>query len=102
MCSSDLVCVENLEGVQFATLVPLADALGVRVVQIAGGEGAPMGAALVAGLGVGMFDDLDRTAREWIKTGKATAPDRALAGHYAKRLARYERLLDAMNRWSES
>jgi xylulokinase len=79
-----------------------ADALGVRVVQIAGGEGAPMGAALVAGLGVGMFDDLDRTAREWIKTGKATAPDRALAGHYAKRLARYERLLDAMNRWSES
>jgi xylulokinase len=77
-----------------------ADALGVRVVQIAGAQGAPMGAALVAGFGVGLFKDLDAAARAWIKTGRATLPERKLAGHYARRLARYERLLEGLNQWS--
>ncbi|MBM3861897.1 MAG: xylulose kinase [Verrucomicrobia bacterium] len=77
-----------------------ADALGVRVVQIAGAQGAPMGAALVAGFGVGLFKDLDASARAWIKTGRVTLPQRKLAGHYARRLARYERLLEELNQWS--
>ncbi len=80
-----------------------ADALGVHVVQIAGAQGAPMGApmgvALVAGFGVGLFKDLDAAARAWIKTGRVTLPERKLAGHYARRLVRYEGLLELLNKW---
>lgn len=74
-----------------------ADVLGVRVVKVARSEGAPVGAALVAGLGVGCFRDLDEAAGRWIETGDATVPDRRKAGYYARRLERYERLLNRLN-----
>ena len=79
-----------------------ADALGVRVVQMTRQEGAPMGAALLAGYGVGLLKSLDGAASDWIKTGNVVRPDRKLAGHYRNRLARYERLLDVMHSWSEN
>jgi xylulokinase len=77
-----------------------ADALQTRVVQVSRAEGAPLGAALLAGWGVGLFDNLDAAARAWIKTGQAVCPDPALAAHYRGRLAGYERLLDQMDGWS--
>ena len=78
-----------------------ADALGVRIVQIARTEGAPLGAALLAAFGVGLVPDLDRAASRWIAAGRVTQPDRALAPYYRVRLARYERLLAALNDWSQ-
>jgi xylulokinase len=78
-----------------------ADVLQLPVVQIAHPEGAPLGAALLAGFGVGVFPDLDRAARKWIATGRRTAPDRKHARHYARRFDRYQELLELLNHWSE-
>jgi xylulokinase len=77
-----------------------ADVLGCPVTQMTRPEGAPLGAALVAGLGVGIFTDLHATATTWIKTGCMTAPDRKKTGYYGKRLAKYQNLLKEMNQWS--
>jgi sugar (pentulose or hexulose) kinase len=78
-----------------------ADALGVQVVQITRPEGAPLGAALLAGYGVGLFRNLDATAKRWITTGHVVRPDRRLTPHYAQRLARYRRLLELLNQWGK-
>ena len=77
-----------------------ADALGVPVVQIERHEGAPLGVALLAGHGVGLFPDLDAAARRWITTGRVFEPDRTQTGHYAARLDRYRRLLDLLQDWT--
>ena len=78
-----------------------ADVLGCRVVRIERGEGAPLGVALLAGFGLGLFPDLDAAARRWVKTGQASKPRRLWRDHYAVRLRRYEALLDTLNSWSE-
>ena len=59
-----------------------ADALGMPVVQITRPEGAPLGAALLAGFGVGLFRSLDSAAGDWIQTGHVVRPDRKQAAHY--------------------
>jgi xylulokinase len=74
-----------------------ADVLGVPVVQIRGGGGAPLGSALVAGLGVGVFRDLDAAAAGWIRTGVVTEPDPRRAEICARRIARYQALLAALD-----
>ncbi len=79
-----------------------ADALGIRVVQMTRQEGAPMGAALLAGFGAGRFNNLNSTAKDWITTGTAVRPNRKLAQHYAQRLHQYETLLELMRQWSEN
>lgn len=77
-----------------------ADALATRVVRVNRSEGAPLGSALLAGYGAGLFKDLDATARSWIGTGREFKPDRRVAGHYSARLDRYQRLLLTLNAWS--
>ncbi|MCU0959450.1 MAG: FGGY family carbohydrate kinase [Pirellulaceae bacterium] len=79
-----------------------ADVLGVPLVQVSRHEGAPLGAALLAGYGVGLLPDLAAAASAWIKPGKAVRPNRRLRRHYAQRLARYTTLLDALRTWSTS
>ncbi|MFZ4397457.1 MAG: xylulokinase [Kiritimatiellia bacterium] len=79
-----------------------ADALNCRVLQIAASEGAPMGAAMLAGFGVGLLEDLDQAASKWIETGSATSPNRRLARLYETRYRRYVDLLNKMNEWSET
>ena len=61
-----------------------------------------MGAALLAGFGVGLFANLDQTASAWIQLGKTVTPNRDLLEHYGQRLARYERLLNVLGDWAES
>ncbi len=78
-----------------------ADALQIPIVRVTRGEGAPLGAALLAGYGVGLIGDLDDAARQWIRTGDTVQPDPALATHYRLRVDRYRRLLDAMQNWSD-
>jgi sugar (pentulose or hexulose) kinase len=72
-----------------------ADALGAPVVQAVSG-GAPVGAALLAGFGAGLFKDLGKTAETWIEKGARTPPRRKHAAYYSKRSAAYRALLDAM------
>ena len=70
-----------------------ADALQLPVRRIARSEGAPLGAALLAGYGVGLFRSLRTTANRWIAVGERIKPNRHLASYYAERAARYEVLL---------
>ncbi len=79
-----------------------ADALEIKIVRVSRAEGAPLGAALLAGYGAGLLADLDAAARSWIKTEKPVRPVRGTAGHYRARLARYRQMLDWAHAWSES
>ncbi len=78
-----------------------ADTLGSRVVQINRGEGAPLGAALLAAYGAGLLKDINKAAGQWIGIGKVTRPNRRLFHYYQGRLSRYVALLEALNGWSE-
>lgn len=78
-----------------------SDALGINVVQVSRPEGAPLGAALLAGYGAGLFTNLEKTAKRWIQTGKLTRPNRQRADHYAKRSQMYQSLMNSLNQWAE-
>lgn len=76
-----------------------ATTLGVQVTPIQGGAGAPMGAALLAGYGVGVFDDLPAAADRWVSVDQAIAPERQLADAYRKRTLEYRQLVSLLNRY---
>lgn len=75
-----------------------ADVLQAPVRRIARSEGAPLGAALLAGYGVGLFANLPTAAQQWVSCGQAANPRRSTAAHYGRRLAAYEQLLEQLNR----
>ncbi|MBD3308707.1 xylulose kinase [candidate division KSB3 bacterium] len=77
-----------------------ADALGIPVVQIQRKEGAPLGSALLAGFGVGLFDDLTTAAQQWIEMGETTKPTPEKFSLYQQRISRYTDFLEAINRVS--
>jgi xylulokinase len=77
-----------------------ADVLGVPVIQIVGGGGAPLGAALLAAYGVGVVKDLAAGTAEWVKTGAVTEPDAGRAAMSRERVSRYESLLASLNAWA--
>jgi xylulokinase len=77
-----------------------ADTLGVPVVPVSGAGGAPMGAALLAGYGVGALPDLSAAVTRWVGTGGRIAPDPRRAGICRQRIARYRSLLASMDRWA--
>ncbi len=77
-----------------------ADALQLPVVQLNRHEGAPMGVALLAGYGVGLWKNLDKAAADWLQTGDRVRPQRKCAQHYQSRLARYTRLVDLLQEWA--
>jgi xylulokinase len=75
-----------------------ADALQVPVLKLERSEGAPLGCALLAGNGVGLFENLDQAADGWVNTSDRILPDPGKAEHYRKRIKRYTYLLDAVDR----
>ena len=79
-----------------------ADTLGIPVVQIQRKEGAPLGSALLAGFGVGLFSDLDQAAKQWIEMGETTTPKAERVSFYQERITRYADFMDAINRVSET
>jgi xylulokinase len=74
-----------------------ADVLGIPVRVLARGEGAPLGAALVAGFGAGLFSSLDDAAAAWISAGEAVEPDPGRRKLADARIARYQEALQALN-----
>jgi len=74
-----------------------ADAMQTPLRRVSRTEGAPLGAAMLAGWGVGLLDGLPQAAGRWITLAELTRPRRALASLYAARLARYERILERLN-----
>ncbi len=77
-----------------------ADALDMSVVQVQGGGGAPLGAAMLAYCGTGVHQDLPSAAAGWIQTGQRFPPNSDLSEYYRKRVDRYEAALGAMRELS--
>jgi xylulokinase len=73
-----------------------AEVLGMPLVAVQRGGGAPMGAALVAAAAVGAIADLASTARAWVKLGVPTRPTGEHRALYRTRIARYGVLLGAL------
>ena len=77
-----------------------ADRLQARVVTIERGGGAPMGAALLAGLGTGVIPDLKAALPQWVAFGRSFAPNTATANLSQQRARRYADLLAALHQWT--
>ena len=73
-----------------------ADVLGVPVRRIAASEGATLGSAMVAAVGVGAVADLKSAAR-WVRLARPAQPNRRLAGYYADRVAAYRKLVEQLD-----
>ena len=74
-----------------------AAVLDAPVVRISGDAGAPMGAAMLAGFGVGLFKSLTDAAARWVHLGRSQRPEKEMTARYRNMVARYERLLDSLN-----
>ncbi len=74
-----------------------ADALQTPLRRVSRSEGAPLGSAMLAGVGVGILKSLPDAARRWVALAETTRPQRALASLYAARLARYEMIMERLN-----
>jgi xylulokinase len=79
-----------------------ANVLQMPVVQLTRSEGAPMGAALVAGFGVGMFSSLDAAAKRWVDKAARIRPDKKQDEFYRARVKKYTELIRVLNDISES
>lgn len=78
-----------------------ATVLDMPVVGIAGG-GAPMGSAMLAGLGVGVFADAQDAVESWISLATTVEPETAKKSIYASRTERYRLLLGTLNGFFEA
>jgi len=74
-----------------------ASVLQTPVIRIEGAGGAPMGAAMLAGLGAGVFADASEAAAAWVKSVPGAEPRPDEEEHYRARVDRYKRLLDALS-----
>lgn len=73
--------------------------LQVPVVPISQSHGAPMGAAIVAGLAVGLFSSTSEAADRWIELKTPMVVERELWPHFEKRVENYQSLLKSMNQY---
>ncbi|MFL6276499.1 MAG: xylulokinase [Blastocatellia bacterium] len=74
----------------------LADVLDVEMVTVKTTEGAAYGAALLAGVGAGVWPDVDTACAQTIKTENAVAPDAEAVSHYAALYPHYRNLYAAL------
>ncbi len=74
----------------------LADVMNAELVTVNTTEGAAYGAALLAGVGAGVWPDVDAACRRTITVTGSTAPDPAQVAAYAPAYARYCELYPAL------
>jgi xylulokinase len=74
-----------------------ANVLQLPVRRVTRTEGAPLGAALVAGFGVGLVKNLAATANKWVAASDQLRPRKKTARHYASRVKRYTKLLKTLS-----
>jgi xylulokinase len=77
-----------------------ADALQMPLVQIENSGGAAAGAAMLAGVGAGIFPNPHAAAERWVRLGQRFLPATSRAAYYQKRAERYGALLEGLNDWS--
>jgi L-xylulokinase len=73
-----------------------ADVLGIPISLSACSETGALGAAIVAGVGIGLFADLEAGVRTMIRRGPTFSADPGMASHYAARYATFGELTEAM------
>ena len=74
-----------------------ADVLQLPVRPVVESQGAPAGAAIIAGWGVGLLRSPDAAAKAWVELGAAVRPARKAANLAARRLSRYRTLLHVLD-----
>jgi xylulokinase len=74
-----------------------ADALGLPILKLSREASAPMGAALIAGFGVGLFKDYATTVQDWMRIQQVIEPTPPQYLKYQKRIKRYEKLMKMLN-----
>ncbi len=73
--------------------------LEMPVLQLAHTEGAPMGAAMVAGVGAGLFQSFPAVAAKWLHKGTCHKGTARMVRTYRARLPQYERLLGLLSQY---
>jgi xylulokinase len=73
-----------------------ADVLSATVVPVADEAGPALGAAILAGVGVGAFDSVEEGVRRLVSAGPEVHPDPERAALYQRCLAVYDRLYPAL------
>lgn len=76
----------------------LADVLGVELVTVATTEGAAYGAALLAGVGVGGWPDVQSAGQATIRLGPPATPDDRAREVYERAYSLYSGLYEALRR----
>lgn len=79
-----------------------ADVMETPVVTIVGSGGAPMGSAMVAAVGAGLFSDCREIAEQWIETEEPVMPDPNKAVVYRNKVKRYGKLITVLNRFHQN
>jgi xylulokinase len=74
----------------------LADVLGVELVTVNTTEGAAYGSALLAGVGAGLWPDVDAACRDTVRLTGSTAPQPGELATYEKYYALYRQLYPAL------
>ncbi len=81
------------EGVRADAWLPLlADVLGLPIERTALAEPAPLGAALVAGVGTGVYDDYEQAVAATVRVTQRFEPDPRRHSQYRAKLTRYQAL----------
>lgn len=75
----------------------LADILEVPLVTVDAAEGAALGAAMLAGLGVGHWSDAADAASACVRTGAVIEPDQSASNSYRSSYERFKALYPALN-----
>jgi xylulokinase len=73
-----------------------ADILGVELRRNAFLDSGTLGAAIIAGVGVGLFPSLPDAAREMLRLGRSFTPDPALAARYQDLFSLYRETYQAL------
>ena len=80
----------------------LADVLGSELVTVNTSEGAAYGAALLAGVGAGIWPDGETACRETVRVTGSTTPDPSAVAVYEKAYGVYRGLYPALKRTFEA
>jgi xylulokinase len=80
----------------------LADVLNAELVTVNTTEGAAFGAALLAGVGTGVWKDVDAACQATVKQTGSTAPNPTDVGKYEAGYALYRKLYPALKDISHS
>ena len=76
-----------------------SDVLGMPVVRVGPSGGAPYGAAVLAASGVGEFESVPETCRQWITSLDRLEPQTKIVDAYGEPYERFRRLYPQLRSW---